>query len=561
VIKAVDTDIAKQIRAVIYARYSSELQSAASVEDQMRLCHDLIDRHGWKYLHAYADRAMSGASALRPGYQQLLEDARGKQFDVVVAEALDRLSRDQADVANLYKQLIFQGIKLVTLADGEITELHVGLKGTMNALFLKDLAQKIRRGLRGRVEAGRSGGGVCYGYDVVREAAPDGTPIRGKRRINETEAEVVRQVFHSFASGCSPRRISFDLNRARVLAPGGAGWGASTINGNATRGTGILNNELYIGRLVWNRLRYLKDPLTGKRISRLNAEGEWIIHDVPELRIVDHDLWDRVKMRQAQLRKDTRPDCRTERPFWAQTRPKYLFSGLLRCGACGGAYTKISANLFGCASARNKGTCDNRINIRREAVETIILDGLKHRLMDPDLFKAFVEEFTRELNRLRAGEGSRTQQAKTELAGVERRLRKIVDAIADGVPARTLKEELLALEARQDELREMLAEQGPNVPLIHPNFAEVYRRKVAALHQALADEASRMEAMELIRSLIDAIVLAPEEGTLRVEVRGELSGILALAAGSKKPGLSDRALAEQIKMVAGRGFEPLTFRL
>jgi site-specific DNA recombinase len=66
------------------------------------------------------------------------------------------------------------------------------------------------------------------------------------------------------------------------------------------------------------------------------------------------------------------------------TRPKYLLSGLLRCGACGGAYSKISANLFGCATARNKGTCSNRINIRREAIEAKVLDGLKDRLMAPD---------------------------------------------------------------------------------------------------------------------------------------------------------------------------------
>ena len=549
------------MRAVIYGRYSSDNQREASIEDQVRLCRDLIDRHGWTYLHAYTDRAMSGASALRPGYQQLLEDARAQRFEAVVAEALDRLSRDQADVANLYKHLVFQGIKLVTLAEGEITELHVGLKGTMNALYLKDLADKTRRGLRGRVEAGRSGGGLCYGYDVVREIAPDGTAVPGGRRINETEAEVVRRIFRAFAPGRSPRRIAFDLNLAHVPAPGGAGWGASTINGNAARGTGILNNELYIGRLVWNRLRYIKDPMTGKRISRLNLEKAWIVHEVPDLRIVDQDLWDRVKARRTELRKDTRPDCRAERPFWARTRPKYLFSGLLHCGVCGGAYTKISANLFGCATARNKGTCDNRVNMRRDALEATVLDGLKHRLMDPHLFKVFVEEFTRELNRLHAVESGRTEQLKSELAGIGRRLRRIVDAIAEGVAAKTLKDELLALEARQNELQAALANPGPDRPLIHPNLAEVYRRKVAALHEALANETTSGEAMELIRSLIDAIVLMPEGGSLRVEVRGELAGIMSLAAASKKPGLGDRASAEQIKMVAGAGFEPATFRL
>jgi site-specific DNA recombinase len=146
------------MRAVIYARYSSDHQRDASVEDQVRECRAFIDRQGWTYLHAYHDRAISGASALRPGYQRLLADARDGQFDVVVAEALDRLSRDQEDVAALYKRLSFAGIRIVTLAEGEISELHVGLKGTMNALFLKDLAQKTRRGPR-RPGARRAVGG------------------------------------------------------------------------------------------------------------------------------------------------------------------------------------------------------------------------------------------------------------------------------------------------------------------------------------------------------------------------------------------------------------------
>ena len=124
------------MRTVVYARYSSELQREASIEDQIRLCRARIEREGWEYLRAYSDRAVSGASALRPAYQSLLEDARRGQFDIVVAEALDRLSRDQEDIAAVFKRLRFAGVRLVTLAEGEITELHVGLKGTMNALFL-----------------------------------------------------------------------------------------------------------------------------------------------------------------------------------------------------------------------------------------------------------------------------------------------------------------------------------------------------------------------------------------------------------------------------------------
>jgi site-specific DNA recombinase len=190
------------MRAVIYARFSSELQRDASIQDQIRLCRVRIEQEGWEYLHAYSDRAISGASALRPAYQSLLEDARHGAFDIVVAEALDRLSRDQEDVAGLFKRLRFAGIRLFTLAEGEISELHVGLKGTMNALFLKDLAEKTRRGLEGRVRAGRSGGGLCFGYEVVREHDARGEPIYGGRKINQLEATIVCRIFTEF--GCVP---------------------------------------------------------------------------------------------------------------------------------------------------------------------------------------------------------------------------------------------------------------------------------------------------------------------------------------------------------------------
>src|SRR3546814_669897 len=119
--------------------------------------------------------SIAGASMiLRPGSQRLLADAQAGKFDSVLAEALDRVSRDQADVATLYKHLQFARVPLITLAEGEISELHVGLKGTMNALFLKDLAKKTHRGLRGRVEKGYSAGAVGYGYRKVRRLTSEG---------------------------------------------------------------------------------------------------------------------------------------------------------------------------------------------------------------------------------------------------------------------------------------------------------------------------------------------------------------------------------------------------
>src|SRR5690606_5400467 len=117
------------------------------------------------------------------------------------------------------------------------------------------------------------------------------------------------------------------FNKEAIPGPSNKAWGPSTIHGNPDRGTGILNNELYIGRLVWNRLRYIKDPQTGKRVSRLNPESEWIIQDVPELRVVDQDLWDKVKARQQSLRSNRKG--KKAAGYWDRRRPRFIFSGLM----------------------------------------------------------------------------------------------------------------------------------------------------------------------------------------------------------------------------------------
>src|SRR5919106_2401776 len=243
------------MKVAIYARYSSDNQRDASIGDQFRICREFANRQGWHIAAEYSNHAVLGATIMRPGFQAMMREALQKKFDIVMAEALDRFSRDQEDTAGLFKRLTFAGVNIVTLAEGDITHLHIGLKGTMNALFLKDLAEKTHRGLRGRVEDGKSAGGLCYGYRVVK-AISAGIVTTGEREIEPTEAVVVERIFREFVSGRSPKQIAKTLNQQGVAGPFGGKWSPSTLYGHAKRGTGILNNELYVGRMVWNRLRY-----------------------------------------------------------------------------------------------------------------------------------------------------------------------------------------------------------------------------------------------------------------------------------------------------------------
>ncbi|KXF79401.1 resolvase [Paramesorhizobium deserti] len=563
-------------RVAIYARYSSDNQSEASIEDQFRICREQAKRGGWKVVGCYKDAAISGSTViLRPGIQMLLQDAQAGQFDIVLAEALDRISRDQADTASLFKHLKFAGVPIVTLAEGEISELHVGLKGTMNALFLKDLAAKTHRGQRGRVEDGKSGGGLCYGYKVVKQVDARGEPIRGDREIDPREAEVVRRIFRDFAAGIGPRTIARKLNDEGIAGPGGKLWSDTTIRGHVKRGTGILNNELYIGRLIWNRLRYIKDPSTGKRVSRLNPQSEWIVTEVPHLRIVDDELWQVVRARQNEIADKYANVTEAVRGHHQKNRlagvrrAKSLLSGLIFCGCCDGPYSLRGADRFACSNHVSKGTCSNGATIAREELERRVLTGLKDRMMSPDVAAEAMRAYADEVNRLNRERRSNGDAWKVELQKIERDLEKAVDAILAGAPPLTLKERMEKLEARKLELTALLAEAPDDKPDILPSAAAIYAKKVGRLTEALNRPEERTEAAEALRALIEKIVLrpGPKRGEIDAMLYGELGTILnwverqaiGNAIKNKTPGAF--ATGVSVSVVAGAGFEPAAFRL
>ena len=545
------------MKVAIYARYSSDNQRDASIADQLRICREFVARQGWTVVQEFTDHAISGATLLRSGFQALMRDALNRQFDVVLAESLDRFSRDQEDTAGLFKRLTFAGVSIVTLAEGDITHLHIGFKGTMNALFLKDLADKTHRGLRGRVEGGKSAGGLCYGYRVVKSLT-GGTVTTGEREIEPVEAAIVERIFREYVAGVAPKAIARRLNQHGVAGPFGGTWSPSTIHGNSKRGTGILNNELYVGRMVWNRLRYVKNPDTGKRVSRLNPHAEWIARDIPALRILSDELWNAAKDRQSATR---RTITRTGNIGFVR-RPQYLFSGLSKCGVCGAGFIMAGRNRLACFGARDKGTCDNRMTIRRDEVEARVLKALQDKLLNQELFEEFCDEFTREMNRLRMQHRASLSAAEREIERIEARRKKLIEMVMEGVSPSVVKDELNANAARREQLEARLTATEEAPPLLHPEMARIYRTKVRELAKGLQEPESRSEATEALRGLVDAIVLTPDQSgeALQIELRGNLAAMLGATVQTKRSSESDD-LSLQVSLVAGAGFEPATFGL
>lgn len=511
------------MRVGLYARYSSDQQRDESITDQLGVVRARIATEGWTEVQAYDDAAISGASMIRPGIQRLMRDALAGKFDVVMAESLDRFSRDQADVATMHKRLAFVGVKILTLAEGEIGPLHIGLKGTMNSMFLSDLADKTRRGLRGRAEAGKWAGGLCYGYRKVRVA--EGEP-RGEQEVVLPQAEVVRRIFRAYNTGMSPKAIAKWLNAEKVPPPRASAWSPSTILGNATRGTGILNNALYVGRYVWNRQHYRKNPETGKRVARINQEALRSSVSVPHLRILDDDTWQATKARQAVMSNRARDAIVYAR------RPKHLFSELTKCGSCGGGFTLSSHDRLTCFNSRSRGTCSNRRGIKRQELEARVLHAIRARLFEPGAFREFCAAFTAEMTRLRREHIAETAGARRELATVERRQREIMNALAEGYRSEAWKADLVELDHRKAKLTSALAE--PPLPALHPKMADAFRAKVETLALGLEHDEQRHAARLALRGLIDKIVVPPNDGLLKVV--GNLGAMLETAHGRTQTG-------------------------
>ncbi len=539
-------------RCAIYARFSSDRQSHTSAEDQVADCRARAEREGWEVVQVYADLAISGASNKRPGMTSMLADAASGSFDIVLAEALDRIARNQADIATIYQRLVFADVRIETLSEGHVNELHIGLKGTMGALFLKDLGEKIRRGQRGTVSRGRIPGGLCYGYDVVRELNDKGELEAGRRRINPDQAAVVVRIITEYVAGRSPKLIAHGLNLDGIPSARGGEWRANAIVGNKARMIGVLHNPIYVGRFAYNRVRMLTDPESRNRISRANATSELQFAEMPELRIVSDELW--AQAQQAR-------EYRAASPLPNRKRPKHLLSGLIRCGLCDATYFMVSGTKFGCSRHREAGTCTNKVRIENTELQQRVVDGLQEQLLSPEAVALLVREYhTARDRQLR-------ETAKTRHS-IERRLRtadvaiaRLVTAIADGAADFADIKEALALKtADRDRARHELAEEKA-IPVIalHPRIADAYRKRIKGLAAALSNgEIAGDPVASQIRDLIDVIYVQPRnDGGAEVEVIGSLQSAVALATGTDGKNKKGRSLAATV-MVAKEGLEPPT---
>nr|WP_245739191.1 recombinase family protein [Sphingomonas rubra] len=497
-------------------RGQQQLQNARSIEDQVSLLRQRIEREGWEEVDLYTDYAISGAAgvgeAQRPGLHAMLARVEAGGIDQVLTESTDRIARHQGDAFQIRERLRFAGARLFTLLDGEVDEITGTIKGLMDARMREDLAARVRRGQRGVVAKGRSPSSVAYGYrrkPVLDEA---GNLVRGLREIEPDEAVIVQRIFREFAAGRSARAIASALNEGGIPAPRARFWRATTLLGAPALGNGMLRNRLYVGEIVYGRTTGVQSPATRQTVVRASDE-QVTVGAVPHLRIIDDALWEAAQQQLLAMS--------AMRPERAR-RPKHVLSGLGVCGVCGGPWIIVGDNgkarqrIWGCARAHEKA-CTNRRMITGHRYEARVLAELKGQMLAPDVVSAYVRTYHREHARETQALTRDRDRLERRLAEAERKRDRLVAAIAEG--GSSFAEVRAALATARDDheriRRELASMNALPVLTLHPGLADDYRRQIEGLEGLLADPEAHLEAIPQIRALIQRIELVPAKGKLR----------------------------------------------
>lgn len=361
--------------AVVYGRYSTDKQSETSVERQVEICGEYIQRTGRTLHRVYADRAMSGSTTDgRVELDAMLEDARKGIFGVLVVENVDRLARNLAILSVVFKELEAIGVEIHQPGRGKLSITDIAFQGLMGDEGRRLLVERtsyaklqmVRKGLIPH---------MSYGYTKV-----PGQP--GLRTIVPHEAETVRSIFQLRLEGLNPMQIAASLNSRSIVDK-------TWTNGGIIH---LLANPLYNGVLVFNQKTMEKNTVTGGYSVRMRPSEEWIVSPVPHMRIVDQDVWEAV---QAIGHSARRPNY-SRKTSQISTRSKYLLSGKVKCPECGGNMVvgpMKSFFTFRCSNRQTKLICQNPDRIRVDELESVVIQHIADNILDPGCTEAYVAAY------------------------------------------------------------------------------------------------------------------------------------------------------------------------
>lgn len=549
-------------RVAIYSRYSSDNQRDASIDDQVRNCRRAIDSEDWEVVAEYEDKAISGGTAARPGYQSMLKAAAAREFDVLLIHDLSRFSRDQVESERAIRRLEHDGVRIIAVSDGYDStsngrKIQRGVKGLMNELYLDDLAKNTHRGLTGQAIKQYWCGGKPYGYRLVQDKNEGKHDVHGNAEVIGTrlvvdpeQSKVVVRIMAEYAEGRGLRSIASDLNIDGIPSPGSYWHGRTVRRANGWMGSTInsmVDNPLYRGIYQWNTTAWVKDPDTKKRTVRARPRSEWVIHPMPHLRIVDEVVWQRVRSRREALRAaavqfvcDPKSDkvgpsgidgLRHARAGFASRggrRNKYSLSGLLKCGECGANFIIADTRSYKCSGNLDGGdaVCSNSLRVRRAEIEEVVIGSLRNDLLTPERIERFRRRLAARLNAAADGHSAADATRRSRLIAVEGEIRNLVNLAKAGVASASLAKELDSLEAEQARLTVVPRPTAKVVRMV-PQAIGRYEAMVAELPGLLTRDPER--ARDILRRLLGEVRLVRGAGGLFAELSTSPERLMGLA--------------------------------
>jgi len=489
------------MRAAIYARVSKDDEGKSdSVPVQLAECRAFAARQGLTVVADFSDDGISGyARGNRPGFLSLMQAVAAREFDVILFRDVDRLARGP-DLPVICREVEFAQVILLGMDKTDSRDasfrMRVGLSAIMSSEMIDKVRVLTRLALRARAKDGHHTGGRAFGYRSmpVDPAKPD---QRKRLVIDDVSAAVVREIFARYSRGETMKAIVEDLNARRVPSAGAA-W-----KREARRSDGrwlvsamhaILHNETYVGRVIYGRRQFVKHPTTGKRVAREAPPSEWIVNDMPELAIVERELWDRV---QARLGVNVGA-------AQSRAKPTYVLSGLLICGECGGKMTATGtkgkgatgASKYHCSTNHGggKSACPNTVSVPIELAERLILEPMLKRL-SPQVTDAAAAAA---LKKVKGGSKGATaaRHVTPEIAKANAKIADLDRLVAAGVLSSAEAGPALARARAAREAAERAANDGSSV-VDMTKLAEDFRGWAGMLRRALggADVAQAREAL------------------------------------------------------------------
>ncbi|MCL2189802.1 MAG: recombinase family protein [Defluviitaleaceae bacterium] len=400
--------------AVIYARYSTDMQTEQSIEGQIHVCKEYAKKNNLTIIENYIDRAVSGKTENRPQFLRMVDDSKNGCFNAVLVYKVDRFSRNKYDSVYYKKKLRDNGVRVVSATEGisdtpEGVLLESLLEG-MAEFYSRELAQKTLRGLhQSALKCKFTGGHVTLGYKISANKDYE---------IDEVNAAIVRFIFESYATGVSYGNIIKELNKRGHKSAAGRNFGNNSLNS-------ILSNKKYIGVYEFMDDVFIEDGIPA---------------------IIDKELFKVVQNKMALNKK---------RSGRAKAKINYLLSGKLYCGLCGGSMVGQSTTntkgyttaYYECNVKKRVKTCKKK-NVRKDWIEGLVVSETMAMLTD-ELIDYIAGRVYEVCERDRNNEGI-INGLTANLKEVETRLKNISKAIAQGIITDTTKNMLL--EAEEDKI-------------------------------------------------------------------------------------------------------------